>query len=120
VKSIARLGADAQAEIQGWVRELASFWSAQNVVVLNPTGRTLIVACQTELDSTTTAAVRAYASGRGVDLQLTTHLPPDHPAAVFVDSIPGIFEAAGVVAGREGPGVPGKGAARAGGAVTCD
>jgi hypothetical protein len=101
VKSTAQLAADAQTAIQGWVDELANFTSVQNVSVANPSSRTLMVAVQTPLDDATAAAVRTYATGRGVRLEMFQHLPPDHPAVVFPDAIPLIMSEAGVVAGDE-------------------
>lgn len=103
VKSSAQTGAALQGEINGWVGELANFNTKGNVSVINPTGRTLVVALQTPVDAATEAAMRLQASGRGVDLQLTTALPPGHPAGVFADQIPAILAEAGVEVSNEVP-----------------
>ena len=98
VKSTQLLGVDAQAAIQAWVDDLANFNVVGNVSVVNPSCRTLMVAVQTPLDAATAAAVRAYANGRGVTVEMFTNLPPNHPAVVFPDTIPEIMGEAGVVA----------------------
>ena len=100
VKSTAQIGAAAMAEIRGWVDELAGFTTRQNVTVTSPSGRTLIVAQPRGMTPADIAALTTYANGQGVDLQLTTALPPTHPSVVFVDSIPSILQEAGVVAGE--------------------
>jgi hypothetical protein len=101
VKSTAQLAGDAQAEIRGWVDKLSGFTTYKNVSVTNPTGRTLMVAVETPLDDTAAAAVRQYASGQGVSLEMFTNLPPNHPSVVFPDAIPAIMTEAGVVAASE-------------------
>ena len=101
VKSTIQLAGDAQAAIQGWVDELANFTSVKNVSVTNPAGRTLMVATQTPLDAATSSALRTYATGRGVTLEMFTNLPPDHPAVIFPDTIPILMSEAGVAAGEE-------------------
>lgn len=99
VKSTILTSANAQAAIQGWVDELANFTTVKNVTVVNPAGRTLMVATQTPLDDATLLAVRAYATGRGVTVEPFGNLPPNHPAVIFPDAIPSIAGEAGVVAG---------------------
>ncbi len=101
VKSTATVGAGAEAAIRGWVDELANFTTVRNVSVTNPSGRTLIVAVQTPLDDATLAALRLYASARGVTIEVFTNLPPNHPAVVFPDAIPSIMTEAGVVVSAE-------------------
>jgi hypothetical protein len=101
VKSTGLVGADAQSAIQSWVDDLANFTSVQNVSVNNPTGRTLMVAVQNPLDDAAISALRAYANGQGVRVEMFTNLPPNHPALVFPDTIPTIMAEAGVVAGDE-------------------
>ena len=103
VKSSVQTGAALQSEISGWVGELANFNTRGNVSVVNPTGRRLVVALQTAVDAATESAMRVQASARGVDLQLTTGLPPGHPAGVFPDQIPAILGEAGVSASNEVP-----------------
>ena len=103
MKSSVQTGAALQGEINGWVGELANFNTKGNVSVVNPTGRRLVVALQTPVDAATESALRLQASGRGVDLQLTTALPPGHPAGVFPDQIPAILAEAGVSASNEVP-----------------
>jgi hypothetical protein len=98
VKSTAQLAGDAQTAIRGWVDELANFTMKQNVSVTNPSGRTLMVAVQTPLDDAAAAAVRVYAAGRGVRLEMFTNLPANHPTVIFPDAIPAILTEAGVVA----------------------
>jgi hypothetical protein len=101
VKSTILLAGDAQAAIQVWIDELANFTTVRNVSVNNPAGRTLIAATQTPLDAATTTAVRGYATGRGVTVEMFTNLPADHPAVVFPDSIPIIMSEAGQVVAEE-------------------
>jgi hypothetical protein len=103
VKSSVQAGAALQGEINGWVGELANFNVRGNVSVVNPSGRTLVVALQTPVDAATEAALRAQAAARGVDLQLTTALPPGHPAGVFPDQIPAILAEAGIEVSNEVP-----------------
>ncbi|HQX52902.1 MAG TPA: hypothetical protein PLR25_23480, partial [Planctomycetaceae bacterium] len=103
VKSSVQTGAALLGEINGWVGELANFNTRGNVSVVNPTGRRLVVALQTPVDAATEAAMRLQASGRGVDLQLTTGLPQGHPAGVFPDQIPAILAEAGVEGANEIP-----------------
>ena len=103
VKSSAQTGAALQGEINGWVGELATFNTRGNVSVVNPSGRTLVVALQAPVDAATEAALRAQAGARGVDLQLTTAVPPGHPAGVFPDQIPAIMAEAGVNVSNEIP-----------------
>lgn len=104
VKSTSQIGASAQTTITGWIDDLAGFSSVRNVSISNPSGRTLTVAVQTPLDDVTAAALRNYANGRGVTLELVSALPPNHPAVIFPDQIPAILAAAGVVAGEEASG----------------
>jgi hypothetical protein len=103
VKSSAQTGAAAQSQINAWVDELANFNAVRNVSVVNPTGRRLVVALETPVDSATAAALRTRAAARGVDLELTGALPAGHPAGVFPDAIPGILAEAGVTVGNEVP-----------------
>jgi hypothetical protein len=98
VKSTAQVGTDAVAEIQTRITELQTFSSYKNVSVVNPTGRTRMLAVQTPLDEATAAALRAFAQARGVRLEMFTNFPPNHPALVFPESIPLIMSEAGVVA----------------------
>ncbi|MBR0804368.1 hypothetical protein JQ636_12535 [Bradyrhizobium japonicum] len=101
VKSTAQIGSGARDEIIGWIDELAGFSTVRNVTVVKPSGRTLIVAVETPLERPILTAVENHAASNGVQLQLTTHLPPNHPAAVFPDQIPKIMSEAGVVAADE-------------------
>jgi len=101
VKSTSLIGADAQAAIQAWIDDLANFTTVRNVTVSNPSGRTLMVAVQTPLDDAAVAALRTYARGRGVTIEMFTNLPPNHPALVFPDAIPSIMAEAGVIAADE-------------------
>lgn len=101
VKSSVQTGAALRTAVEGWVDELANFNTRGNVSVVNPSGRSLVIALQTPVDAATEAAMRLQASGRGVDLQLTTALPPGHPAGVFPDQIPAILSEAGVSASNE-------------------
>jgi hypothetical protein len=99
VKSTAQLAGDAVDQIQGWVRDLQRFSGSQNVSVVNPASRVLMVATETPLDAATEAAVRAYAAARGVQLELFQNLPAGHPALVFPEAIPYIMSAAGAASG---------------------
>ncbi|WLA69206.1 hypothetical protein [Bradyrhizobium diazoefficiens] len=101
VKSTAQIGSAARDEIIKWIDQLAGFSTVKNVTVVNPSGRTLIVAVQTPLEGPMLTAVENHAASNGVQLQLTTHLPPNHPAVVFPDQIPQIMSEAGVVAADE-------------------
>ncbi len=95
VKSTGLTGPRAESQIRGWIDDLANFTSIRNVSVINPAGRTLMIAVQDPLDDALLAAVRNYAQGR-VTIDLFTNLPPNHPSLVFPDAIPSVMGAAGV------------------------
>jgi Domain of unknown function (DUF4157) len=99
VKSTATRGRAAVNAIRGWIRDLARFTGSvrRNVTVVNPAGRTLIVAVKTPLDDAAVAAIRTFANSRGVVVEMFTNLPPNHPALVFPDAIPAILAEAGLV-----------------------
>jgi hypothetical protein len=102
VKSTIRVGADAVTDITKWMDALRRGPAAgRNVSVVNPTGRTLIVATQHALDDATVATLRANAAARGIDLQLVSDLPPNHPAVIFADDLPAILAAAGITAAHD-------------------
>jgi len=101
VKSTAQVGDDAVRAINGWTDDLAGFTTVRNVTVQNPSGRTLIVAVERDIDAAALAAIRAHAQTRGVQVQITTALPPNHPAVIFPDQLPAILGEAGVVAAEE-------------------
>jgi hypothetical protein len=102
VKSTAQIGARAAVEIQGWIEELANFEQVKNVVVDNPTGRTLIVALKEGLSAADVTALRNYGSGLGVQVEIIPDLPPDHPGLVAVESIPVLLEDMGLTISDEG------------------
>lgn len=94
-KSTQTTGPAAVRAIEGWSRHLANFNGYRNVRVVNPAGRRLTVAVQTALTEAEAVALRTYAALRGVDLEITTALPADHPALIFVDEIPQIMQQVG-------------------------
>jgi hypothetical protein len=98
VKSTQRIAQDGVRQITAWMEELRAFNSRVNVSVTSPTGRTLVVAQQGQFTAAELTALRNAATARGIDLQLVTSLPPNHPSVVFVDSVPSILQEAGVVA----------------------
>jgi hypothetical protein len=101
VKSTNQVGARALSDITGHIDQLAGFTTKGNVSVVNPSGRTLIVALEKQLDDAIASQLRAHATSQGVDLQLVGSLPPNHPAVVFPDQIPAIMIDAGIVAADE-------------------
>ncbi len=100
-KSTQRVGQAAIDQIEGWAAELAAFRRHRNVRVVNPSGRTLTVAMETPLAPADAANLRVTVRRRwGVDLELTTAVPEDHPAFVFVDELPAVVQQAGPAAAR--------------------
>ncbi len=67
-----------------------------NVVVQNPTSRTLVVFLEEALPATDLARLQATARTNGVRLQIVTEAyPPGHPAIIPPEALPGLFSQLG-------------------------